>query len=329
MHIKLLKFIKNYPTYTLMLVFSVFSIISDQIFPHQNFHLYLLLLLSMFLLECLALSTFKKEIKALRSLIDTLSTIELLGRLDRLTYLKHPYFFYSVVASSNLIFMFTIWVNNLVEHSLTGIFGVGIGVITFSVGIKAYGTYLAYLSYLNDVPNLSFKVEYSYQPANSDVYKLMARIIYNLNFLFFLIGLLYTILYSIMTRPFITLKLNPLNIEITALHPLILKFTWIAIFMFFILGFPILASLSNICLRHIIRAQKDAIIFPLKLQLEKINVLKKPELANTLLSLMSSIDKTADVPNSTEQKYFLHYFNFLISSITFIVPILSLLLGKG
>ncbi|MBO0441974.1 hypothetical protein, partial [Candidatus Enterococcus ikei] len=307
---------KNIVFFTLLLISGL---IFNQIWHHPNFYIYQVILLCIILLEIQAIHIFLIEFKNLSR--QAQSEAELSGSIRKYESKFNSWLIIFIGIPFVILFMGSIIKNEFIKMNVTGIYGIILGIIAFVLGIIAYAYYILLLSFIRDIRFLEFSIN-EYAPAYSPIYISISKLLILIEKYFFIIGFLYTLIYSIMSYKSIVLKSWSINFHVN--NDLMFFITWSIIIIFFILGFPCLTLFSKYLLRENIEVLKIKVTQDILNHINSLNRAENMEEINALMEIIDKIEKSKKSPIETSNSFFNKIFSAFISTITFLTPFMTI-----
>ncbi|MBL1226757.1 hypothetical protein [Enterococcus sp. BWR-S5] len=293
--------------------------VSDSFVKHNNFIFYQVILLGIIVLEFSAISTFLIKLENLQNETQTEPELHSAVKEYQKSLNKKAVGYLPIIFI--FIFMFSIIQNGFVFLNITGFYGIGLGSAAFYFGVIAYYYYVTYLFFLQDLKKLNFSVN-NYAPAYTPYFITITDNLITVEKFFFVIGFLYTLLYSIMS--FSSVSFHSWKITLNVANEYWFILTWVLILLFFVIAYPILTIYSKHILKITIQLCKIKKIQEQFALIEFLDKQTQVDRINSTMEIISRIENSASLPLNLTNSLFNKFFSMFFTFITFITPFISI-----
>lgn len=292
--------------------------------PYENFSLLQCLIIINFI-ACFL--TLKKIDRSLKTIINSQKTDDCVKNKIKRCYLllnsKYILFFSFVLAiMSNAEFFYL----KLIPTNLMGIYIALLLFFVLSISYIGYIKYIIYIIFLKKISICEISYYNFFEPVRTPFIEILNHIIDNFSICFLLMGLIYTIVYS-MIAPFSNIFLQKsFNFDMINMYEFIFIFSWLVIVILILIAFFILLIYPKVLLKRIIinlkDASKDTILLYLFNLSDKMKNDGKIELIERCLNIIKLIDSTK-INIDKEKTIFI--FSFFITMASLYIWVSSIL----
>ena len=295
---------------------------------YNNFTINQTLLIIILILEICEIRGFASSFQCLRAEIEINNEPEVMGLINgKLKQYFTTRKFILIVLFFVILYMSSLIVLNYVTIDYAGIYGIFLASITFSLGILAYSNYLIFIYFMYNLKNLKIENYAKFAPAHTMWFIISANILSYVEKYFFIIGFLYVLTYTLLT-PIDSISFAD-KITINTPHNFMFLTSWIFIIIFFVVAFPLLTIYARLRLKNIVVSCKNRNIKEIEVEIRNLSNNDNHagiEKISIYLEMMKFIDDSRDYPLKNNRSFADSLFSFSLTTITFLIPLISLAL---